>query len=256
MKELLNVAYKNEHKRQILDAFIPDGGKADAVFIYFHGGGLVNGNKWQNPPTIKCLVEENNVALVSANYRLYKSEKHEDYDGKYPEFLQDAAKAIKWVKDNSELFGTDKIFVGGSSAGGYISMMLCFDKRWLEEVGLSNADISGYFHDAGQPTTHFNVLRERGLDHRRVIVDDAAPLYYIGLEKSYPRMRFIVSDNDMPARYEQIMLVVKTLKYFEYPETYDYKVMHGKHCHYTGHADENGYSVWGNMIIDFIKERN
>ena len=81
MKELLDVQYSNEHKRQILDAFIPDG-KADAVFIYFHGGGLVNGNKWQNPPTIKCLVEENNVALVSANYRLYKSEKHEDYDAK------------------------------------------------------------------------------------------------------------------------------------------------------------------------------
>ena len=256
MEQLLNVAYANEHKRQILDAYIPDGAKADAIFVYFHGGGIVNGDKWQNEPTINCLVEENNVALVSANYRLYKSEKHEDYDAKYPEFLQDAAKAVKWVKDNLSLFGTDKIFVGGSSAGGYISMMLCFDKRWLGEVGMTNDDIAGYFHDAGQPTTHFNVLRERGLDHRRVLVDEAAPLYYIGLEEKYPRMRFIVSDNDMPARYEQTMLVIQTLKYFNYPETYDYKVMHGKHCHYTMKADENGYSIWGNMLLDFIKERN
>ena len=64
-------------------------------------------------------------------------------------------------------------------------MMLCFDKRYLQSVGLSNDDIAGYWHDAGQPTSHFNVLKYSGKDSRRVIVDETAPLYFIGLEEKY-----------------------------------------------------------------------
>ena len=249
MKSFFEIFYgKLKNPAQKLDVYLPEC-ESFPVFIYFHGGGIEGGDKGAHPYMYEDLTNQG-ICVVSANYRMYP-------EAKYPEYLEDAAEAVKWVFDNIGRYGkANKIIVSGTSAGGYISQMLCFDKRWLEEVGLSNADISGYLHDAGQPTTHFNVLRERGLDHRRVIVDEAAPLYYIGLEKSYPRMRFLVSDNDMPARYEQIMLVIKTLKYFEYPETYDYKVMHGKHCHYTCHADENGYSVWGNMVLDFIKERN
>ena len=254
MKQFKDVKYGSEHKRQVLDAFIPDGG-AEAIYIDFHGGGIERGNKWKGDEYLRDLVEEGKVASVSANYRLYASENYPEYDTKFPDFLDDAVMAVKWVKDNLSLFKTDKIFIGGSSAGSYISMMLCFDRKWLAKIGMSNADISGYFHDAGQPTTHFRVLKERGLDHRRVIVDEAAPLYYIGLEESYPRMRFIVSDNDMPARYDQIMLVRSTLKYFGH-ENHDYVLKHGKHTAYCGRVLENGKSEYAQMILDFIKERN
>lgn len=135
----------------------------------------------------------------------------------------------------------------------YINDMI--DKKWLAKIGMSNAEIKGYFHDAGQPTTHFRVLKERGLDHRRIIVDESAPLYYIGFEESYPRMRFIVSDNDMPARYDQIMLVRSTLKYFGH-ENHDYVLKNGKHTAYCGRVLENGKSEYAQMILDFIKERS
>ena len=59
--------------------------------------------------------------------------------------------------------------------------------------------------DAGQPTAHFNVLKYADVDPRRIIVDETAPLYYVGLESEYPPMRFVVSDNDMTNRYEQTM---------------------------------------------------
>ena len=95
-------------------------------------------------------------------------------------------------------------------------MMLCFDRRWLSAVGIDLSEISGYFHDAGQPTAHFNVLKYSGVDRRRVIVDETAPLYHIGVEESYPKMAFIVSDNDMKNRYEQTMLVLGTLRHFGY----------------------------------------
>lgn len=253
MVELLDVQYTGTHPRQRLDARIPDG-KVDAIYIDFHGGGIERGNKWKGPEYINDMIDEN-VAIVSCNYRLYASESHPEYDTKFPDFLDDAVMAIKWVKDNLSIFKTDKIYIGGSSAGSYISMMICFDKKWLAKIGMSNAEIKGYFHDAGQPTTHFRVLKERGLDHRRIIVDESAPLYYIGFEESYPRMRFIVSNNDMPARYDQIMLVRSTLKYFGH-ENHDYVLKNGKHTAYCGRVLENGKSEYAQMILDFIKERS
>jgi carboxylesterase type B len=40
--------------------------------------------------------------------------------GQYPDFVEDAANAIKWVKDNIEQFGGDisNVFLSGHSAGG------------------------------------------------------------------------------------------------------------------------------------------
>ena len=241
--EILNVQYGTLHDRQRLDAYIPEG-KVDGVFIFFHGGGIEKGSKEIAKTFYQPLVE-NGVALVSANYKLYP-------DAKYPEFINDGAMVVKWVKDNLSTFKTDKIYVGGSSAGSYISMMLCFDMKYFNSVGLSNDNISGYFHDAGQPTTHFRVLMERGLDHRRVVVDESAPLYYVGLQESYPTMRFIVSDNDMPARLEQIMLIEKTLDYFKI-NNHDRVLMHGKHTAYVGAVDEDGKNVYATLILDFIK---
>ena len=83
-----------------------------------------------------------------------------------------------------------KILVGGSSAGGYISMMLCFDNKYLKKHGINPSDITGYIHDSGQPTSHFTVLNHSGTDPRRVIVEERAPLYFVGLEKSYSPMLF------------------------------------------------------------------
>ena len=95
------------------------------------------------------------------------------------------------------------------------------------------------------------MLKNRGEDHRRVIIDETAPLYYVGLEESYPPMRFIVSDNDMKNRYEQTMLMLSTLAHFEY-SGFDHVVMHGGHCKYCRRLDEDGESVLGKMIWEFI----
>ena len=154
-----------------------------------------------------------------------------------------------------EYGGSDKIFVGGSSAGGYLSMMLCFDKKYLGLHRLNVNQLAGFVHDAGQPTAHFNVLKERGIDSRRVIVDETAPLYYIGTESEYPPMLFIVSDNDMKNRYEQTQLVISTMRHFEYDMSrVHYQLMNGTHCHYGAQMDDNGESVFGRLIADFIKQ--
>ena len=229
-----------------LDIYLPNTDGFD-TFIYFHGGGFVTGDKdGEFAPILAKYYTDNGVAYVSANYRMYP-------DAKYPDFLVDGALAVKWTKKFiEETYGCAELYVGGSSAGGYMSMMLCFDERYLSSVGLSNDDIAGYFHDAGQPTAHFRVLMERGIDDRRIIIDDSAPLYHVGRAPSYPRMRFIVSDNDMENRFEQTMLILSTMRHFRY-SGFDYVVMRdSKHCSYCGKRDENGESVFGKMIYDFI----
>ena len=242
MKTLENVRYTGEHPRQVLDVYLPDG-EARCVFLYIHGGGLDHGSKdgyaaWAPELT------SHGIAFVASNYRLYP-------DAKYPEFIEDSAHAVAYARNLARELGTDNLYVCGSSAGGYMTMMLCFNTSYLKNVGVDPSEIKGYLHDAGQPTAHFAVLKERGVDPRRVIIDDTAPLYFFGLEEKYPPMRFIVSDNDMKNRYEQTMLVLSTLSHFGYTN-YDHIVMRGKHCQYN-RAGENGeLAPMVGMIKDFV----
>src|SRR5690606_39240723 len=68
-----------------------------------------------------------------------------DYDVypqvRYPAFLEDAAKAVRFARDNAARWHADPrhLVVTGHSAGAYIAAMLTFDKRWLGEAGLDPA---------------------------------------------------------------------------------------------------------------------
>lgn len=231
---------------QLLDLYLPDSGNIRAIFLFFHGGGIEAGSKEECENFAEYLLCRD-IAVVSANYRMFP-------DTKFPEFLEDAADAVNWIYNNKKRFDNcNKLFVGGSSAGGYISMMLCFDKRYLAKHNIKHDEITGYIHDSRQPTKHFNVLKYSGLDSRRIIIDETAPLYYIGVEEDYSPMLFLVADNDMKNRYEQTMLVLSTLRHFGYDESkIKYQLMHGKHCEHCPAKDENGDSVFGKIIFDFI----
>ncbi len=246
MKTYFDIPYvENASNMQLLDVYTPE---CDSfpVYVHFHGGGLEKGSR-KGFAHIAQQLSDRGIASVSVEYRMYP-------DAKYPEFIEDAASAVKWVRDNISTYGKcEGIYIGGSSAGGYLSMMLCFDRKWLSAVGVEADEISGYFHDAGQPTAHFNVLKYSGVDRRRIIVDETAPLYHIGVEKEYPKMAFIVSDNDMKNRYEQTMLVIGTLKHFEYDMSkVMLKVMHGTHTHYARKDYDNGIT-YAEMIKELIE---
>ncbi len=242
MKIIKDVCYgKARHPEQYLDIYLPH---ADTfpVFVYMHGGGIQNGDK-EDMRVVAEYAASRGVAFVSINYRMYPQ-------AMYPQFICDSAEAVAWVHKNIGAYGNcEGIYIGGSSAGGYLSMMLCFDEKYLAPYRLPKDAIKGYIHDAGQPTAHFNILRERGIDSRRVIVDETAPLYHIGKAAEYPPMLLLVSDNDMKNRYEQTQLVLSTLKHFAYDEKkIYYRLMHGTHCAYSGSEE------FGQIICDFIKE--
>ena len=243
MNSLLNICYSPE-KHQYLDIHLPKN-NIFPVLVYFHGGGLESGDKSEDK-IFYDYMNKQGIAIVTANYRMYPH-------AKYPDFLTDAAEAVAWVFKNINSYGKSSgIFIGGSSAGGYISQMLCFDESWLGKHNIKPNDISGFIHDAGQPTCHFNVLRERGMDTRRVIIDDSSSLYHIVSNKKYPPMYIIVSDNDMENRYEQTMLLISTLKHCGYEKNIELNVMHGTHCEYINKLNEKGESILGQIESKFI----
>lgn len=249
MKSFKNIFYNNnENPMQSLDVYIPECDEFD-VLLYFHGGGIEAGSKDNiSEKNMAPYLTSVNCAVVSAEYRMYP-------DAKYPDFIYDAANAVAWVVNNIKNYGKMKrLFVGGTSAGAYLSMMLCFDSKYLKSAGISNDVIDGYIHDAGQPTTHFNILRERGLDKGRCIIDEAAPLYHIGIDEKYPPMLIICSDNDMKCRYEQLHLTLATLKRFGYNEKNRINfilVENSTHCSYFWSPEENKLPK---MICSFINE--
>ncbi len=247
MRVLKDIKYSDiGHERQILDLYLPDTEKFP-VFIYIHGGGIVEGDKTVFR-YINQLVEKG-IAVVSANYRLYPT-------AKFPEFIEDAAAAVAWTKKNISNYGeTLGFYICGSSAGGYITEMLCFDKKYLGIHNIDSDSINGYFFDAGQPTTHFHVLKEKGLSTRKIVIDESAPLYFVDSGRNLPPIKIIVSDNDMANRLEQTQLLVSTLKHFGYDmNKVDFQIIkNSTHCAYLNKLDEKGESVFAKMIYDFIK---
>ena len=245
MKVLSDVCYSNmRHERQKLNIYLPESEEFNA-FVYFHGGGFEMGDRKEAEYFANYLAERN-IATVSADYRMYPT-------AVYPEFLRDGAAAVAWTFKNIEKYGKcKKIYVGGTSAGAYLSMMLCFDKKYLAPFKMLPTDIAGYIHNSAQPTTHFNVLRERGIDNRRVIIDEAAPLYYVGMEKNYSPMLIIVSDDDIENRHEQNNLLMSTMKIFGHGDKISFKLMHGKHVRYVFENDENEINPFGVIVHEYI----
>lgn len=243
MKQIMNIAY-GALLQQTLDVYLPEG-EVKSVFLYFHGGGLKAGDK-TDAEIFAAYLCQHGVGLISANYRMYP-------DAKYPEYILDAADAVAWsVKYVQQELSCPKLYIGGSSAGGYLTLMLCFDHKYLKNVGVDPNFIAGYLHDAGMTTTHYNILREeRGLSYKRIIVDEAAPLYYVGLAEKYPPMRFVTSDQDVATRMEQTMLILSTMTRFGYTG-FDQVIMSGKHCAYCAEIGDDGVCVFAKMIYDFI----
>ena len=234
------------------DLYVPqtECGKDMPLLIYFHGGGLESGDKADDRNMYRELAS-GGILVASANYRMYPQVG-------FPVFIEDAAHAVveslKQAKDYAE-YGP--VWIGGISAGGYLSMMLHFVPAYLERNGVEENGITGYIFDAGQPTVHFNVLRERGMDTGAVRVDEAAPIYYLTepYEANLQQHFLVVSaENDIPGRPEQTELLIKTMLTHGYEkEQITYKVMPGfGHAEYVWTKDEQGNYPYARLLGDYI----
>lgn len=240
-----DVAYA-PHPACKIDFYLPKRETPGALVVYFHGGGLEGGER-QDETVLLSLAREYGIAVATADYRMYP-------DAKYPEFLEDAAAAVAFARGYC---AHSALWVGGTSAGGYLSMMLFADERYLENAGVSPRAVTGYLLDAGQPTVHFNVLRERGLDTRLVRIDEAAPLWYIDHDftPDAPHLLLLYAGNDLVNRPEQYRLFYRTLAHFNYPmERVEIRCFEGyAHCGYYDSKNADGAYALMKLYADFIE---
>lgn len=239
----------------LLDLYLPEvpEGTEIPLLIYFHGGGLEIGTK-SDGNGMYLELASNGLAIMTANYRMYP-------DVGFPVFIEDAAKAVSYsIQHINEYANCSSIWVGGISAGGYLSMMLHFNTSFLSACGVDESIIAGYIFDAGQPTVHFNVLRERGIDTGAVRVDEAAPIYYLTdpyVANLQQRFLVISAENDIPGRQQQNELLIRTMETHGYDsEQLEYKVMPGfTHAGYVEAQDSDGHYPYSDMIWEFINSR-
>lgn len=192
-----------------LDVYHPKNSTPLPVLIWFHGGGLTEGEKF-----IPEGLLEKNILVVTANYRL--SPKVQS-----PAFIQDAAAAVAWTFNHIEDFGgnPEQIFVSGHSAGGYLASMVGMDKSWLKAFDVDANAIAGLIPLSGHTITHFTIRAERGLKHTQPVVDELAPLYHVRADA--PPLLLITGDREMElwGRYEENAFMMRMMKVAGHKDT-------------------------------------
>lgn len=125
------------------DIYTPNGAKNAPVVVFFYGGRWSQGSKDLYEFVGGALAKQGFVAVIP-NYRLYPAVK-------FPTFVEDSAKAVRWAHDNAERYGGDvgRLFVMGHSSGAYNAAMLATDESYLKAVGGSRKWLSGMIGLAG-----------------------------------------------------------------------------------------------------------
>jgi Esterase/lipase len=156
-----------------LDIYVPTAKTGFQTLVWFHGGGLSGGDKKQFPAELK----DKDICIVAVNYRLSPKAQN-------PAYTEDAAAAVAWVMKNIERYGGDpaQIYVGGHSAGGYLSLMIGLDKKYLEAEGVDADQIKAYYPVSGQAITHYQIRTERNLSPDIPLIDEYAPLAHVRKE--------------------------------------------------------------------------
>ena len=220
-----DISYKESsdayvRERCKLDVYYPkDVAAGVPVVVWFHGGSLVEGNKYFPEKLQNC-----GMIIISANYRLLPKVEIDDC-------IDDAAAAIAWVFREVEKYGGDrrKVFVSGHSAGGFLATMIGLDKKWLAKYGVDADDIAAVIPFSGQMISHFSYRKMKGIGNLQPTIDEYAPLFHV--RKDAPPLVLITGDREIElfGRYEENAYMWRMMKLVGHAETYLYEL--GGHDH-------------------------
>ena len=192
-----------------LDVYAPVAHAEFATVVWFHGGGLRAGQRF-----VPAQLKQQGIGVVAVNYHLSPRVKS-------PAYIEDAAAAVAWTFNNIEKYGgsTQRIFVSGHSAGGYLTSMIGLDKCWLAAHDIDANRIAGLIPYSGHGITHFTVRTERGIDGKQPIIDDLAPLFHV--RKDAPPLLLITGDRELEllGRYEENAYLWRMMRVVGHPHT-------------------------------------
>ena len=101
--------------------FVPEVVKG--VYLHIHGGGFMLGRAYQYDEMMTAVAAACQVATVSVDYRLAP-------ENPYPAGPDDCETAAVWLAENAlSEFGTDRLVIGGESAGANLSAVTLLRMR-------------------------------------------------------------------------------------------------------------------------------
>ena len=176
--------------RDRLDVYMPAGASDPPVIVFFHGGGLLIGDKGQGESMAKSLVPRG-IGVVASNYRLSPAVAH-------PAHVQDAAAAFAWAVEHIADYGGDpkRLYLAGHSAGAYLATLLTLDGSYLAQAGVLASAVQGTI-----AISPFLYVEEVAPDRPKGVWGsdaskwrEASPAHYVGSGKS--PLLFVYADGD------------------------------------------------------------
>jgi acetyl esterase/lipase len=173
-KDIVYVEGKPEDvEKHKLNLFLPKGRTSAPVFLFIHGGAWKYGDRSLYPSVGNRFAKEG-ILTVVPSYRLAPKNPH-------PAQIEDVAAAFAWVVNHIGEYGgdTNRIYVGGHSAGGHLSALLTLDEKYLVPYHLSAKSIRGTMglsgvYNLGSGDTQSSVFSSDESARK-----DASPLYHI-----------------------------------------------------------------------------
>ena len=131
-----------------LDVYRPRHRESSApVVVFLYGGRWQRGSKEEYRLLGDALTLEGVVAVVP-DYHRYPQVR-------FPVWVEDAARAMRWVRDSIGTFGGDpaRIFVMGHSSGAHTATLLALDDHYLRDAGVPSSAVQGFISLAGPVAT-------------------------------------------------------------------------------------------------------
>ncbi|MEM6746479.1 MAG: alpha/beta hydrolase [Pseudomonadota bacterium] len=140
-------------------------GDLEGVYLHIHGGGHAIGSADAQDQTLATLAETLSFGVVSVEYRLAP-------ENIWPAPADDCEAAALWLVENANaLFGTDKVTIGGESAGGHLAAVTIVRLKHRHGMSpFSGANlVYGAYDFSGTPT--LKSWGDRNLIISQTIVD-------------------------------------------------------------------------------------
>jgi acetyl esterase/lipase len=132
-----------EGPRHGIDIYRPRGPGRYPLVVFFYGGGWEEGDR--------AMYRFVGAALAAAGFCVTIPDYRVFPEVRFPAFVEDGARAVRWSVDQAAGFGGDasRTVLMGHSAGAHIAAMLALDPQWLAAAGVDRHRIAGLVGLAG-----------------------------------------------------------------------------------------------------------